>query len=193
MGKIVYKLLGLYDKYLSKDYYYLILMTLYHLEILFFAAIGIEVSSHTFLPMISSSHANSLSILNYQFSFSSFNAIFFTIVILIVDFAFLFIIKKEIKHYEQTRQIHFPFQLTTMKVIIIEIIVLLLSAGHPTLRASLYFMSFNTIQIYIIYRVIFKLKIFNPVIILGVYIAIIELILYPIWTVLRLWWIYGGN
>jgi hypothetical protein len=193
MGKITYKLFGLYDKYLSKDYYYLILMTLYHLEILFFAAIGIEVSSHTFLPMISSSHASSLSILNYQFSFSSFNAIFFTIVILIVDFAFLFIIKKEIKHYEQTRQARFPFQLTTMKVIIIEIIVLLLSVGHPTLRAALYFMSFNTIQIYIIYRVIFRLKIFNPVIILGVYIAIIELILYPIWTILRLWWIYGGN
>jgi hypothetical protein len=191
MGKYIFKLNNLYDKYLSKDYYYLILMTIYHIEILFFAYLGIETTTHTFLPMISSSHANSLSILNYQFSFSSFNAIFFTLVILILDFSFLLIIKKEIKHYEDIRQTNFWFKLTTFRIVIIEVIVLLMSMGHPTLRASLYFLSFNTFQIYFIYRLLFKLKIFNPVIIAGVYIAIIELLLYPIWTILKLWWIYG--
>jgi hypothetical protein len=191
MGKYIFKLNNLYDKYLSKDYYYLILMSIYHIEILFFAYLGIETTTHTFLPMISSSHANSLSILNYRFSFSSFNAIFFTLVILILDFAFLFIIKKEIKHYEETYQTRFYFRLTNFKIFIIEVIVLLMSVGHPTLRASLYFLSFNTFQIYVIYRVLFKIKIFNPVIILGVYVAIIELFLYPFWEIFKLWYLYG--
>jgi hypothetical protein len=188
---IVFKLGQFYDKWLTKDYYYLILMTIYHLQILLLAFIGIETTTHTFLPMISASHANSLSVLNYRFSFSSFNAIFFTLVILVLDFAFLFIIKKEINHYEQTRQVHFFFKLTNTKIIIIEIIVLMMSMGNPTLRASIYFMSFNTFQIYVIYRLIFKLKIFNPVIILGVYIAIIELFLYPFWEIFKLWYLYG--
>jgi hypothetical protein len=68
---------------------------------------------------------------------------------------------------------------------------LLFSIGHPMLRACLYFMSFNTMQIYGVYRVIFKLKFLNPIIILGVYIAIISLFLYPFWVLFKLYYTIG--
>jgi hypothetical protein len=126
-------------------------------------------------------------VLNYHFSISNFMAVFFTIIILIIDFAFLFIIKNEIKHHEELTHTKFYFKLTNKRIFVIEVFVLLLSMGNPVVRAMLYFMSLNTIQIYVIYRFLFKLKVFNPIIILGVYIAIIQLFVYPFWVLFWLW------
>jgi len=195
MTNYIYLLSKYYEKYLTKDSYYLIAMTIYHVEILLFITLlGIEYNTHTFLPMITPNHAGGLDFLNYHFSLSNFNAIFYTILILIVDFAFLFIIKKELKHYENTHHTKLSYvlwncdflNLTTKKIIIIELLVFYLSIGNPFMRASLYFLSFNTIQIYVIYRIIFKLKIFNPIFILGAYISIIQLFVYPFWVLLWL-------
>lgn len=190
---IPYKLSCFYDKFLSKDYYYLILMTVYHVEILVMVTfLGITgAKTHTFMPMIGMDEINgatgSLStVLNYHFSFTNFTAVMLTIIIVLLDFIFLYIIKSEIKHHENTQHKSFYFKLTTPRIFIIEFFVLLLSMGNPVVRAMLYFMSFNTFQIYAIYRLLFKLKIFNPIIILGVYIAIIELLFYPIWILAKL-------
>jgi hypothetical protein len=196
---IIYKLFNLYDKYCSKDYFYLILMSVYHLEILFFVTLlGFDFQVHTFLPMITPDKiygaTGSLNtILNYNFSLSNPYAIMLTITILLIDFIFLYIIKSEIKQHEKTHYtkvlpkipfINYQTSLNYKEIFFIESLVLYMSIGNPIMRAMLYFMSLNTIQIYIIYRVIFRyITPLKPLFIIGAYISIVKLLIQPIWLV----------
>jgi len=182
----LYFLFKLYEKLFSKDYFYLIAMTIYHIEILIIVTfLGITIDTNTPMPMILPNQANELTFLNYQFSLSNFNAIFFTFMILLVDFLFLFIIQKEIRNHEEKNHMKFPFKLTTGRIFIIEIIVFYLSIGNPFMRAVLYFLSFSTIQIFFIYRILFNIPFFKlffkPLFILGAYLAIMKLTLYSIY------------
>lgn len=196
-GITFYKISKWYERFFSKEMFYLYAMTVYHIQILLFVTfLGVAYeNTKTFLPMILPDKAGGLTFLNYSFSITDFNALFFTFVILVVDFAFLFIVQKEIVNYEKKHN-KLPFTLTTNKIIIIEVLVLWLSMGNPFMRAGLYFISFNTIQIYVTYRIIFPISkvipfcsIIPALFILNAYVAILKLGMYPLIEVWRIHWI----
>jgi hypothetical protein len=192
----LYRIYEIYEKYFTNASNYLIGMTIYHLEIIFLLGyLGLNLNTHVWLPMITPDKAGDINFLNYHVGFNALS-IWWTLAILVIDFTFLYIIKHEIKNYEITHYkrllptiFNYNITLNKKEIIIIECIIFYLSIGNPIMRGALYSLSFNTIQIYIVYRILFTNyfgQYLKPIFIFACYFSILYLIAQPIYELIRL-------
>ncbi len=185
------------DNFISKlfkhDYYYLISMSVYHIELILFGIFGIIpfwYNYHTFFKLYFDSASLSAEFLNYEVGFNAIT-IFYTLIIILLDFIFLFIIRKEINEKQIKNNIKYWFYPSKKIILIIEIFVFYFSIGHPITRMILYFISVNTIQIFFTYRYIMKIPYFDKLFLFGSYIYIIMLTISPIRELIYLLFHFG--
>jgi len=190
------KIFNIYDKYYKKSIYYIYAMTVYHFEIILFLMLfpTITFNLNTFIPLVFSKGIEDFAFLNYQIGFN-FNTIFYSSLILLADFAFLFIIKNEIHKQELKYGVKYWYALDKKRIFFIECIIFYLSLGNPYIRETLYFLSLNTIQIYVIYRIFIAkidkwldIKICHFIFTTGAYLSILMLPYTVIETLIRLWY-----
>jgi hypothetical protein len=197
MSISIYKIDSFISKLLKKDYYYLITMSVYHIELILFGIIGFIpkwYNYHTFFPLYFDSSSLHADFLNYEIGFNALT-IFFTLIILILDFTFLFLVRNEIKIEQEKKHTVFWFYPSKKMLIPIEILIFYMSLGNPIMRMILYFVSLNTIQIFITYRFIMKygkIIYLNKLFLIGSYLYIIMLTIAPIHEMIFLLWNFGG-
>lgn len=177
---MITKINDIYDKYFSKEIYFVVAYTLIHLILIVFAFTGI---SSPFQPPVF-----------YQFTIEGLNnnlyaglngyvySYLLLLLILIIDVLFLIVLMLEFR----------CMRLNYKKVLSLEILLLAISFMFPFFREIMFFMSFNTIGIYIIYRLILKnIWYFRFPFIFSSYIFIIRLLLSPLIELYKLNMIVG--
>lgn len=135
----------IYNLFFSKEIYYLYAMSVYHILILIFYFLGIKSDPQIFY---------SLTLLgNHPDLFSYFSTIrgiiesyVLVLYIFIIDVGFLIVLMLEFKW----------LRLNYKKILFAEIIIISLTFFFPILRDVMFFLSFNSVGIYIIYRLILK-------------------------------------
>lgn len=131
-----------FDRLFYKDIYYIYNMTIYHFLIIFSSVLGFTYNYGIFYSL-------SLSVPENIFELSGnslLRNLLLILQLLILDFSFLLILMYEIKF----------FRLNWHKLIIIELILLIISFFIAPFRDILFFLSFNTIEIYMAYRIFIK-------------------------------------
>lgn len=168
----------LYDKFYSKDYYYLISMSVYHVLIIIFTLVlGVNIPVKT-LFLFTWEGLNE-HIVNYSLSLN-FRNLIMMFIIMFFDFIFLFIISNEINNIQQKNNKKYWFNLTKKRIIIIEILIFFFTLSHPIPRQIMYFLSFNTFQIFITYKIIKYIPFGKFIFLSGSYISLFKLLLFPI-------------
>lgn len=169
----MYKIFNFYEKYYKHDYYYLYIMSIIHVLLLFYTYIfQTEISGNTLVVLSFDVDNSTVDFIN-RFSFKN---IFFISLIFIIDFIFLIILMKE---FEQLK-------LNYYKIFLIEMLILFLSLSNPTIRNSMYFLSLNTLQITIVFKIIKYIPLGKLLFLSTAYIALIKLMLYPIIEYIKL-------
>jgi len=163
---MINKIHELHDKYFSKPFYFLLAYTAIHFILILYAYFNIQ---NTFIPPIF-----------YKFSFQGINAnavdmgyvyaYLLVLLIFIIDVAFLIVLMLEFKW----------LRLNYKKVLLLEIVLISISFMIPFFREIMFFMSFNTIGIYIIYRGLLPIWFFRTPFIFVSYIYLIRVIISPI-------------
>lgn len=183
----LYKIEKLYNFLFKKHYYYLISMSIYHIELILLGIIGLIPKWYnykTFFPLYFDSHSLSADFLNYEVGYN-WNTGFYTFIIVVLDFIFLFIVRNEIKIQQEKNNTKYWFYPSKKILILIELCIFYFSIGNPVMRMILYFMSFNTIQIFITYRVIMRyIPFMDKLLLFGSYMYIIILTFTPIFNYL---------
>lgn len=191
---LLYKLEYWYNKLFKNDYYYLISMSIYHLELIIFGIIGLIpfwYNYHTFFPLYFDTVSLTAPFLKYEIGYN-FNTGFYTFIILSLDFLFLFIIRYEINLQQIKKNIKYWFYPSKKFIIFIEILVFYFSIGSPIMRMVLYFFSLNTIQIFFTYRVVMRyIPYMDKLFLFGSYLYILILTTAPIKELILLWWYFG--
>jgi len=158
------------EKLFSKDVYYLYAMTLYHFLIILYAIVGYQHDSKVFYTLTLMGSQQDISHM-----YSSIESILYNylvvIIILILDIIFLILVMKEFKF----------LMLSYKKIIAVEIILLTISIFVPSFRDIMFFLSLNSLQIYIVYRLILKnISILRVPILILIYARVIKFLLIPI-------------
>lgn len=190
-----YKIDSFLSNMLKEDYYYLISMSVYHIELITFGLLGlipVWYRYHTFFPLYFDVHSLNADFINYEIGFNFLTG-FYTAIILLLDYGFLFIIRHEIGVQQEKNNTKYWFYPSKKFILFIEIFVFYFSIGNPVMREILYFMSLNTIQIFVTYRVIMrygKIIYLDKLFLFGSYLYIIMITIAPIKELITLWWIY---
>lgn len=163
-----------FDKYYKENYYYLFSMSIYHILIIL-ATLFLSVDFKVKTFMIFSFNPETVDIINFNMDFT-FKSMFLLFIILLIDFIFLYIIKKEIEYYEQKNNKIYWFRLTTLRMILIELIILSFTIHNPMSRQIMYFLSLNTMQIFFIYKIIKNVSIGKLLFLTWGYIILLKLI-----------------
>lgn len=181
----LYKIEYFYNLLFKKDYYYLISMSVYHIELILFGILGLIPSLYkykTYFPLYFDTHSLNADFLNYEIGYN-WNTYFYTALIVILDFIFLFMVRYEINVQQKKHNTKYCFYPSKKLLIVIELMIFYFSIGNPVARMILYFLSFNTIQIFITYRIIMRyIPFMKQLFILGSYIYIILLTLTPFYV-----------
>ncbi len=186
-----YIIVDIYEKFLGKDVYYLYAWTLYHILIpiwMFYFAFDHPMTWIVINPN-NLHHTNN--IMTEVFSYKSlFITIMWSGIIVALDLIFLMTIRSSFNLWTikfklpLSREIKKYKFLTDTNIFLIEIVVFVISFYSISLRDVMLFLSFNTIQITIIYALIkntpFSLgRIFFT---LAAYVFIFRLLIFPFET-----------
>ncbi len=173
MYKVINKI---YNKLFAKDVYYLYSMTIYHFIIIFYTLLGLKFQSKVFYTLtLLGNHANIFEMhfgnLKDNILWNYAYAYLLVLIIFILDIIFLIILMFEFKW------LAFNYK----KILGIELMLIGISFFFPFFRDVMFFLSINSLQIYIVYRIIIKNIWFLKIpIIFSSYMFIIRLILYPV-------------
>lgn len=184
----LYKIESLLEKLLKKDYYYLVTMSFYHVELIIFGILGLIpfwYEFKTFFPLYFDSSSLSAQFLDYEIGYNA-ETVFYTFLILMLDIVFLFIVRDEIGKLQIKNNTKYWFYPSKKTILIIECFIFYFNIGNPVMRMILYFMSLNTIQIYVTYRFWLKVPIIGKLWLFGSYLNIIMLTIAPIRELLYL-------
>jgi hypothetical protein len=168
----------IHKKYFGKNYYFLISMSVLHALIILYIIFGFKFNYPVFFTL-SLSGISTANIFNMNFGNGSaiwgyIYAYLLILCIFLIDVGFLVILMFE---FEWIR-------LSYKRILLIEIILISISFFIPFFRNMMFFLSLNTIQIYVIYRIIFKIPLMNYAFIFGSYLMVFKLILKPIALIL---------
>ena len=156
-----------YSKYFSKDIYYIYSMTIYHVLIIIFTFLGISHDSNVFYTLtLSGGHENIFQTLSsFRGAIESYILI---LIIFLLDALFLIVLMLEFKW----------MRLNFKKLFLIEITLIGISFFIPFFRDVMFFLSLNSVQIYIVYRILMKnIWFFKFPFIFSSYIYILRLII----------------
>jgi hypothetical protein len=158
---------NLIDRFYRHPYYYLYSMSIYHVIIILFTLYSFPIYRNQVFFSLDFNFANQFN--NYINIFSIKN-ILFTLIIMIIDLVFLFIVAYEFKQ----------LKLTIGKITIIETIIFILCFYNPYIRVSMLFLSLNSLQIFIPYMIMKSISLSKYIFLTGSYINIIYCLIYPI-------------
>lgn len=184
----LYTIESLLDKLLKKDYYYLVTMSFYHIELIIFGILGLIpfwYEFHTFFPLYFDSSSLSAQFLDYEIGYNA-ETVFYTFLILLLDITFLFIVRSEIGNLQIKNNTKYWFYPSKKAILIIECFIFYFNIGNPIMRMILYFMSLNTIQIYFTYRYWLKIPVIGKIWLFGSYLYIIMLTISPLREIIYL-------
>lgn len=173
------KILNLYDKFYKHPYYYLYSMSIYHILIILYSYVFILSYTPKTFYTLSFSIADTTNFFNDG---DVLKNIFYTFLIISIDFIFLYILMKEFK----------SLNLNYFKVILLEIVIILISISHFILRDIMFFLSLNTLQITIVYIIIKKIPFGKQLFLSASYINILILFFYPLYEFIRLILIFSS-
>ena len=167
-----------YEKYFGKEIYFIWSYTIIHFILILYAFYKIDTS---FTPPVFykfTLFGTTTNIFNmysgiqlYLYSYISI------ILIFLIDVAFLIILMLEFKW----------MRLNYTRILLFEFVLLLISFFSPFFRETMFFMSFNTVGIYLIYRIILKnIWFFKFPILFCSYIFIFRLLLSPIIDIFKM-------
>lgn len=162
------KLIWIWDNFYSNPIFYIYNMSIYHIFIIIFTLfLGIKINSQTFVQL-------SIESIKIDITQNFFKSLVFSTVIIILDLIFFIIIATEFKR----------LKLSTFKIIFIEIFIFYISFSYPFLRSTLFFLTLNSLQIFIPYKLMKAMPfyLFNIIFITSSYIIIIKL-LYEVFIV----------
>lgn len=161
-----------YNKFFGKDIYYLYSMTIYHILIIIFSILGIASSPHIFYKL--SLFSNDVSIfIQLENIRNILFAYFIVVMIFLMDLIFLTILMHEFK----------SLKLSFKKLLLIEFVLIGISFFIPFFRDMMFFMTINSIQIYIVYRILLKnIWFLKPLFIFMSYVFIAKLIIFAFWS-----------
>lgn len=169
------KLNKIYDLFFKKEYYILYVLTLIHLIIILYTLLDITgYRSNVYYKLTLNPYSTVLDL--------SFHSISETILLLfemyIIDFVFFGILYLEFKQ----------LKLTFKKIFIIDTVIIFISFWSPQIRDIMFFMSFNSLQMFVYYYIIKSnyLSWLKIPIMLSLYIVFVQLIIYPWYELLRL-------
>ena len=166
---IMYNLLNrVYDYLYKEPFYYIYSRSFYHVLIIIFT-----------LLHISDIQPNVFFVLNFDtFNLHLFESgiesliknVIFVLLIMIVDVIFLLILMYEFK----------SLKLTYTKIFFLEIIIFVLALSNPTLRMIMLFLSLNTLEVTVFYKIIKYIPFSKYAFLTGSYILILKLLLVPV-------------
>jgi hypothetical protein len=148
-------------------------MSIYHIIIILFTLYEIAIYRNQVFFSLDYNFAQQI---NDKISFYSVKNILFTLIIMIVDLLFLWILAYEFKQ----------LKLTITKITIIEIIIFSICLINPYARVSMLFLSLNSLQIFLPYIIMKNVSISKYIFLTGSYINIIYCLSYPIIILLTL-------
>jgi hypothetical protein len=158
---------SLIDRFYKKPYYYLYSMSIYHIIIILFTFYGITIYRNQVFFSLDFNFAEQF---NSAINIYSIKNILFSLIILIVDLIFFFILAYEFKQ----------LKLTMAKITVLETIIFVLCIYFPYVRVSMLFLSLNSIQIFIPYMIMKTVGITKYIFLTGSYLNIIYCLIYPI-------------
>ncbi len=165
----------------GKNYYFLIIMTAIHVLKIIETLGGIDIKTRIFYKMtftgwdfgsvLFSSHGGGLWGLIYSY--------LLVLAIFLIDCGFLLVLMFEFEF----------IRLSYKKILIIEVFLIMISFFIPLFREIMFFMSFNTIVIYLIYRYLIGFELF-PIIgpmfkygfLISAYMMFLKLVIIPIFA-----------
>lgn len=165
----IHKIFNLYYRFFGNAHYYLYSMSIYHILIILYTLIGISgFNTSIFYGLtLNPYQTNVLNVLDVMNIIESY---IYILIILIIDVIFLVIIMLEFR----------PKILTIKNILFFEIIILSFSMLSPIFRDVMFFLSLNTLQITIIYKIMKYIPLMKDVFIAGSYILIFKLLFFPI-------------
>lgn len=154
----------------KKPVYYIFSMSVYHVLIPLYLVIGIQGFKPQTMVGIGLGDLNFASTVSHDIIAGSIANIFFAVIIMVIDLIFFLILFFE-----------FPdLHLTPGKITIMEIVIFVLALYSPGLRMAMLFLSLNTLQITIFYKLMKWIPITKYVFITGGYILLIKVLTYPV-------------
>lgn len=164
----MYNTLNRIDDLLFKEpFYYIYSMSFYHVLIIIFTLLNITSEQPKVFFVLSFETFN-FHLLDSSKSIIS--NIIFVLLIMIIDMIFLLICMYEFK----------SLKLTFNKIIIIEILIFIMSFSHPVLRMIMLFLSLNTLQITVFYKIIKYIPFAKYPFLTGSYFIILKLLSIPL-------------
>ena len=168
---------SLYDYWLGRELNYLVSMSVYHVLIIILFLFGITTDSHIMYRL---TLAGSQAALFADFSnvLGMFSSMVTVIIIFIIDVAFLIILMLEFKW----------MRLNYKRLLALEVGIIAVSSIVPIIRDIMFFLSINSVAIYITYRGLMKLpffgKLFTPLINISAYLFIIHIVGGIVWMLM---------
>jgi len=154
---------------------YIYSMSIYHLLVIAYVLWGISGFHSQTLVGLNVGDLNWADIVSHDILAGNIANLFFAVLIVIIDLLFFIILFFE-----------FPkLNLTPAKITFMEIIIFSVALFSPGLRMAMMFLSLNSIQITLFYKIMNWIPISKYVFISGGYILLFKILIYPIQFLLK--------